>query len=338
MMKTALSLLLALSVTPAAAQVTGSAGDAYARLRPQVTVAGDIVRIGDLIENAGVAANTPIFRAPDLGQTGAVPVRAVLDAVRAYGLVAVDVQGLSEVAVTRASRMIAAGDIEARIVRALTARHNLGKAENLKIMFDRDVRPIQLETNISPELSLARLNYDASSRRFDIVFELANGANASWRYTGSAVETIEAAVPTRALARGDVVKAGDFSIERRPKSEFVSEPPAQPADITGYAARRAVRAGQPLRSADLMKPELVQKNDTVVLHYEVPGIILSMRGKALDSGTEGDMVSVLNIQSKRTIQGVVTAPGHVTVMAPPGPARVVARLPETEDIQPEQTR
>jgi flagella basal body P-ring formation protein FlgA len=328
-MKPALSfLLLAFAITPAAAQTAGSTG--HARLKAEATVSSDIVRIGDLIENAGVAAKTPVFRAPDLGQTGAVAVRTVLDAVRPYGLTAVEIRGLTEVAVTRASNTIAADDIEARIVRALTARHNLGKAENLKIMFDRDVRPIQLETSISPELSLARLNYDASSRRFDIAFELANGAPGSWRYAGTAVETIEAAVATRALARGDVVKASDFVVERRPKSEFVSEPPAQPAEIAGYAARRAVRAGQPLRSADLMKAELIQRNDTVTLHYEVPGIVLSMRGKALDSGAEGDTVSVLNIASKRTIQGVVTAPGHVTVMAPSAPARVAARLPDTE--------
>ena len=329
MMRIAFAVLVFASViTPAAAQM---------QLKAQVTVAGDIVRIGDLVENAGVAASTPIFRAPDLGQTGAVPVRAVLDAVRPYGLVTVDVRGLSEVAVTRASRVIAADDIEARIVRALTARHNLGKAENLKIMFDRDVRPIQFEANAVPELSLARLSYEPSSRRFDIAFELANGAHGSWRYTGSAVETMEAAVPVRAFARGEVIKASDIAIERRPKSEFISEPPAQPAEIVGRAARRAVRAGQPLRSADLMKAEIVQRNDTVTLHYEVPGIVLSMRGKALDAGAEGDMVSVLNIQSKRTIQGVVTAAGHVTVMAPPAPARVVARLPDA-DTQSEQSR
>ena len=66
-------------------------------------------------------------------------------------------------------------------------------------------------------------------------------ARASWRYTGTAVETVEAAVPTRALNRGDIVKASDFAIERRPKSEFASEPPAAAAEIAGLAARRAVR-------------------------------------------------------------------------------------------------
>jgi flagella basal body P-ring formation protein FlgA len=81
----------------------------------------------------------------------------------------------------------------------------------------------------------------------------------------------------------------------------------------GLAARSNVRVGQGLRNSDLMKPEVVKKNEMVLLHYEVPGIVLSMRGQALESGTEGDLVNVLNIQSKRTIQGVVTGPGRVAI-------------------------
>jgi flagella basal body P-ring formation protein FlgA len=311
MMRTAVALLLlALSAGPAAAQ-----SYAQPRLKAQVTVAGDIVRVGDMIENAGLAADKPIFRAPDLGQTGAVPARAVLDAVRPYGLIAVDARGIVEVAVTHQSRVIAASDIETRIADALTARHTSGKPENLKIAFDREVRPIELAVTAS-ELTLTRLSYDTFSRRFDVSFALPGNARTQWRFTGSAVETIEAAVPTRALARGEVFKAGDIVVERRAKSEFTSEPAVLAADVVGKAARRVVRAGQPLRNADLMKPEIVQKNDTVMLYYEVPGIVLTMRGKALESGAEGDLVSVLNVHSKRTIQGIVTGPGRVTVSAP----------------------
>src|ERR1044072_7188499 len=310
MIRTAISiLLLALGLVPALAQNT-------MRLKAQATVASDVVRIGDLVENAGIAANTPVFRAPDLGQTGAVPARAVLDAVRPYGLIGVDTRGLNEVTVTHASRMIAADDIEQRIIGALIARYNLGKAENLKISFDRDVRPIELALTSTSELALARINYDPAARRFDVSFELAGASRTSWRYTGTAIETIEAAVPTRAINRGDVLKASDFAIERRPRSEFTSEPPASAAEIAGLAARRALRIGQPLRNADLMKPEIVKKNDMVLLHYAVPGIVLTMRGQAQESGTDGDIVNVLNINSKRVIQGIVTGPGHVTIMAP----------------------
>jgi flagella basal body P-ring formation protein FlgA len=131
------------------------------------------------------------------------------------------------------------------------------------------------------------------------------------------------AVPQRALAKGDIVKANDLRVRAPPEGRILSEPPAVPAEAAGMAVRRAVRAGAPLRAADLAKPELVQKNDTVMLHYEVPGIVISMRGKAVDSGAQGDMVGVLNVNSKRTIQGMVTGPGRVTVLAPT-PARVAA--------------
>lgn len=323
MIRTALTIsLVVCGLAPAAAQ------SGPTRLKPVVTVANEIVRIGDLVENAGLAANTAIFRAPDLGTTGTVPVRAVLDAVRPYGLIGVDVRGLSEVSVTRASRTIATDEIEALIVRALLARYNLGKVENLKVMFERDVRPIILDASVTADLSLARMSYEPGTRRFDATFELASGGRAQWRYTGSAVETVEVAVPLRAFAKGDIVKANDLAFERRPKNEFMSEPPAVPAEAAGMAVRRAVRAGAPLRAADLARPELVQKNDTVMLHYEVPGIVITMRGKAVDSGAEGEIVGVLNVNSKRTIQGVVTGPGRVTVFAP-NSARIAA-APQSE--------
>ena len=51
----------------------------------------------------------------------------------------------------------------------------------------------------------------------------------------------------------------------------------------------------------------------MTLIYEVPGIVLTIRGKAADSGAEGDVISVLNEQSKRTVQGTIVGPGRVLV-------------------------
>jgi flagella basal body P-ring formation protein FlgA len=317
---------IALSILFLAATAAVAAAQGNPRLKPQVTVASDLVRVGDLVENAGFTSGTPIFRAPDLGQTGSVPVRAVVDAVRAAGLIAVDTRGLSEISVTHASRTIVADEVEQRIAAVLSQHYNLGKAENLKLIFDRDLRAIELPLTSTAELSAAKINYDRLSRRFDLTFDAAGAGRAQWRYTGSAIEMVEAAIVTRALTRGDRIKQNDITIERRPKSEFTAEPPAPVAEVVGFAARGAVRPGQPLRKTDLMKPEIVKKNDMVLLHYEVPGITLTMRGQALDSGAEGDMVNVLNPNSKRTIQGVVTAPGRVTVSAP-APAQVAAAAP-----------
>jgi flagella basal body P-ring formation protein FlgA len=174
------------------------------------------------------------------------------------------------------------------------------------------------------------MSYDTLSRRFDLTFELPDNGTArrGWRYTGTAVETVEVAVPVRALARGDIVRAADVSIVRRPKSEVSGEPPASPNEVIGMSARRAVRLGVALRVADLMKPELVLRNENVTLQYVVPGIVLTLRGKALESGAEGDTVSVLNIQSKRTVQGTVSGLGRVTVNAAPSAAPRLAKAEE----------
>jgi flagella basal body P-ring formation protein FlgA len=78
-------------------------------------------------------------------------------------------------------------------------------------------------------------------------------------------------------------------------------------------SRKQLRAGQVLKIADLAKPDLVQRDQSVTLIYESTGLYLTIRGKALEGGTEGDVVSVMNLQSKRTVSGVVTGRSQVSV-------------------------
>ena len=54
----------------------------------------------------------------------------------------------------------------------------------------------------------------------------------------------------------------------------------------------------------------------------LPGIMLTILGKANEPGALGDVISVLNVQSKHTVQATVVGPGRVSVNAPS--ARVAA--------------
>ena len=75
--------ILALALLMAFRPRGRGAGRAAPRLKELVTVTADLVRIGDLVDNAGPAANIAVFRAPDLGQTGAVQVARVTEALKA---------------------------------------------------------------------------------------------------------------------------------------------------------------------------------------------------------------------------------------------------------------
>src|SRR5438067_1262426 len=133
----ALLALVALAL-PAAAQ-DGPA------LKARAAIAGEIVRIGDLVDNAGAVADVAIFRAPDLGQTGSVSASRVVDAVRPHQIIGLDTRGLAEVAVTRLSRTITPKDIEARIVQALAGQYGAADAKNLAVTFDNPMRTLHVE-------------------------------------------------------------------------------------------------------------------------------------------------------------------------------------------------
>ena len=90
------------------------------------------------------------------------------------------------------------------------------------------------------------------------------------RYTGTAIETVDAVTVDHPIEHGAVLKASDLDQScggRRPKAAVVTDPQA----AAGLAARHQLQPGQPLHDADLMKPILVQRNDTVTIFYEAPG-------------------------------------------------------------------
>jgi flagella basal body P-ring formation protein FlgA len=316
----ALALPLAgLLADPAAAQ------NAMPALRANVTVTGEIVRIGDLVENSGPVADVPIFRAPDLGTRGAVPTARVVEAIRPHQLIGIDTRGLSEVVVTRASRAIGAQEISARIAKAMEGQYGLGEARNIAVEFDRDVRTLNVEPTVAGELQVVSLNYNRRTARFDVTFDLPASAAVRWQsmhYTGTAVETVDAVTVDHPIEHGEVLKASDLTMIKRPKGEGPVITDLHAA--TGLAARHQLHAGQLLHDADLMKPAIVQRNDNVTIIYEAPGLSLTLRGQAQDSGALGDTINVQNVQSKRIVQGVVTGPGRITVAAAP------ARFVETE--------
>lgn len=306
------ALLFGLSGTVAAQTPTAPPAPT---LKASVTVSGSIVTIGDLVENAGPVANVPIFRAPDLGTTGAVATDRILDAIRPHQLIGIDTHGLAEVVVTRASRSIAARDISARIAQALAGQYGFGKARDILINFDGDVRTLQVEPNAIGELRVLALSYDPRSARFDVTFDLPDSMTLQRqpaRYTGTAIETVNAIAVDRPVERGEVLQASDLTVVRRPKAES-SAVLTDGKVAVGLAARHALRPGQPLAASDLMKPEIVARNDTVTIVYQVPGITLTLRGQAKDAGALGDTISVVNTESKRVMQAVVTGPGRVTV-------------------------
>ena len=311
--------LLALA-TGAFAQDKGKSEEiATPVLRANVSVTSDVVRIGDVIDNAGAAAQIAIYRAPDPGTTGKLPVAQVISALRAHQVIGVATGDLREISVTRLARTFEASDIEQAIARALERRNGLGDAANLTLTFDRAPGDIRLDAANSGALSPFAVRYEPRNNRFDVTFEISNEAGTAptkLRFSGTAIETVEAAVLARSVERSEILRSSDVLVERRPKAEVGSDALTRERAV-GMQARRQLRAGQAMKGADLAKPDLVQRDQGVTLIYESTGLYLTVLGKALEGGTEGDVVNVLNMQSKRTVSGVVVGRNRVAIVVAP---------------------
>ena len=120
-------------------------------------------------------------------------------------------------------------------------------------------------------------------------------------------------VLTQSMPRGEIVSAADIAIEKVEIRSDFEHIIVDKVDIIGKQAKRALRAGQPLRFSQLMHPILIERGQEVTLVSGLAGVQVRMQGKALASGAAGDRILVANERSGRRLEGVINTNGTVTV-------------------------
>jgi len=125
-------------------------------------------------------------------------------------------------------------------------------------------------------------------------------------------------VPTVTVFAGDVMAKDLLTTKRfRVKSSIASSYVRSIDSAVGLAARRTLVAGRPIPVNSLAAPFVVREGTRVRILFRSNGIEISAAGLALQSGGEGDVVGVRNVDSGRTVRGVVSADGRVIVGGAP---------------------
>jgi flagella basal body P-ring formation protein FlgA len=298
-------ILFGLTVANAAAQ---------ARLRPIVQVEDDVVRIGDLIEGAGERASLPVFGAPQPGASGMISAGRIVSAARDHGVVGVETNGLSTVTVRRLGRTVGAEEIAKAVQQAIVTQHQL--PGDIEIELNAGQMEVVVESAAREPVAVRALSYNGASGRFEATF-VVPGSRAlelsPAKVIGSVSDVVRVPVLSRAVLKGDVVTANDVVLERRRRSELGQDVLTDIARVAGNAARRAMGRGSLLRETDVQRPEAIERNATIMMTFEQPGLQLAMRGKALAAGAVGDVIQVQNLSSKRTVEAVITGPNRAAV-------------------------
>lgn len=116
-------------------------------------------------------------------------------------------------------------------------------------------------------------------------------------------------VASRTLRANTIVQPGDVELAEGEVEGLLNDE----TQAIGLETRVAIYAGRAIRSGDLGPVTLIQRNQIVTVTYGAGGLSIVTDGRALDRGGAGDLVRVMNISSRSTVTGIVTADGQVLV-------------------------
>lgn len=117
-----------------------------------------------------------------------------------------------------------------------------------------------------------------------------------------------------AIPKGRTIQASDLELKEEIINKNYYASFNNTKDILGMIAKRTIRHGSVIQANTLQAPKLVKRGDDVVIMASTQGIMIRMRGTAMQDGELGQQISVKNNQSERVVKARVSDTGLVNVI------------------------
>ncbi|HEX6979216.1 MAG TPA: flagellar basal body P-ring formation chaperone FlgA [Alphaproteobacteria bacterium] len=285
---------------------------AAAVLRSHTTVTDGFVRLGDLFEGIAAGADIVVARAPAPGRQMTFDAATLYRLAQAYRIDWRPQSRFDRTLVQRVGRIIPASDIVARLDEAIAAEAN---RTDFEVELSQRQADVILPIDATPSVEVRDLSLDPQGGRFTAML-VVGGDHPAARHlmvSGRVHATVRVPVLRRTIDAGDIINKGDIEWIRVRESRIGGDTITDPARLIGTTPRRRLKAGELIREGETRPPVVVDRNSTVTILLQVGNMTLTAQGRATEDGAKGDVIRVVNLQSKRTIEATVEGPDLVTV-------------------------
>lgn len=300
----------------------GCASAEAATLRTMTTLHAPTVRLSDLFDGAGSNADRVLGPGPGAGGRIVVEAAQLRAIARQFGVDWRPASSADRAVLDRPGRPLRRDDVLDAVKNALIAEGASSDCDVELAGFTPPLVPFESE----PQPVVSDLDYDANAGRFSAVLSVTGEAMEPLhlRVAGRVDDTVDVPVAAVRLLAGSVLRAEDVRMSRVHIAALRGEAVRRVSDAVGMQAKRQLSVGQPLTLSELVRPAMVQRNATVLMVLDSPGIALTAQGQAMESAAIGERIRVLNPMSHAVIEAEVIGPDRVRIA--PGSLPVTASV------------
>ncbi|MCG6939200.1 MAG: flagellar basal body P-ring formation protein FlgA [Gammaproteobacteria bacterium] len=120
-------------------------------------------------------------------------------------------------------------------------------------------------------------------------------------------------VSAQQLQKDTILTAADIKQEKHDLADLSYGYFENSKDVIGMKLKRHVLAGTALTPAMLSKRQIVSRGQNVTIYAQSGSMVVRMTGKALDNGAVGERIKVMNIKSRKKLEGIITSTGEIEV-------------------------
>ena len=113
-------------------------------------------------------------------------------------------------------------------------------------------------------------------------------------------------VTKKTVINGQIITPDLIETRLEPIKAFGAKPIKDMAVVLGLAASRTLRKGDTITFSDLVVADLIKKNERVRLKIQRGLIQITLEAIALENAKMGEQVNLINPESGRQVQGIVT--------------------------------
>lgn len=284
-----------------------------ANLKASSVVQDSVLTLSDLFDGVPEGkADYVLGAAPAAGQNMVIDARTLLRVALALDLSWRPQSNLDQITVRREATVIDTQRIKSEISETLKAEGLDGK---FHIVFNTENPEIIMPSNKPETFDITNFNFDATRNVFQarILAPSKESPFSELRLSGHIERLIPVPVLKDTIRQGEVIRASDILWVDMRDRDVQHDIMLSDKDLVGMTPRRMIMAGKPVRSPDISLPQVIKRGDTVTIMYRTGPILLTAEGKALENGSKDDIIRVVNTDSSRPVEGIVTAEGTILI-------------------------